>query len=46
MLTFLEVNGIKLEAENAEVENLGIWVASGKINYQEILDWILSHKTN
>ena len=44
MLTFLEVNGIRLEATNDEVAALGIGIASGKINYDELLSWIRAHE--
>lgn len=44
MLTFLEVNGIRLEATNDEVAALGIGIASGKTNYDELLSWIRVHE--
>lgn len=44
MLTFLEVNGIRLEATNDEVAALGIGIASGKTNYDELLSWISAHE--
>ncbi len=44
MLTFLEVNGIRLEATNDEVAALGIGIASGKTNYDELLSWIRAHE--
>ena len=44
MLTFLEVNGIRLEATNDEVATLGIGIASGKTNYDELLSWIRAHE--
>ncbi len=45
MLTFLEVNGIRIECTDNELIDLGLGVASGKIDYEELLDWILSHET-
>ena len=45
MLTFLEVNGIKIECTNNELIKLGLGVASGEFGYEELLDWILSHET-
>ena len=45
MLTFLEVNGIRIECTDNELIDLGLGVASGKIGYEEILDWILIHET-
>ena len=44
MLTFLEVNGIRIECTDNELIELGLGIAAGKINYEEILDWILNHE--
>ncbi len=44
MISFLELNGIKIEASNDEVAKLGLNVASGKANYDDILKWINEHK--
>lgn len=44
MISFLELNGIKIEASNYEVAKLGLDVASGKANYDDILKWINEHK--
>lgn len=44
MLSFLEINGIKIEAENNEVVELGLSVASGNKNADDILSWINKHK--
>ena len=46
MLTFLEVNGIKIEATNDEVAEIGLSVACGNTKYEQLLDWIISHKIN
>ncbi len=46
MLSFLELNGIKIEATNEEVAELGLAVASGSAGYDDILSWIKSHKIN
>lgn len=43
MLTFLEVNGIRIQATNQEVSELGLGVASGKLMYEDILTWIMEH---
>ena len=45
MLTFLEVNGIRIECTDNELIELGLGVAAGNIKYEEILDWILIHET-
>ena len=44
LLTFLEVNGIKLRPTNAEVARVGIAVASGEMKYDELLKWIRENK--
>ena len=44
MISFLELNGIKIEAINDEVAKLGLDVASSKANYDDILNWIKEHK--
>ena len=45
MLTFLEVNGIPIDATNEEVAEAGLAVASGSMDYQDLLNWILDHRT-
>lgn len=45
MLTFLEVNGIKLECTNEEVAETGLSVASGEMNYEDLLTWVEDHET-
>ena len=44
MMTFLEVNGIRLEATNEEVAETGLAVAAGTMDYRELLDWVLTHR--
>ncbi|MBR2281577.1 MAG: type II toxin-antitoxin system death-on-curing family toxin [Spirochaetales bacterium] len=44
MLTFLEVNGIRLECTNDEVAKTGLAVASGNMGYEELLRWVISHE--
>lgn len=44
MISFLELNGIKIDASNADVVRLGLSVASGNANYDDILNWINEHK--
>ena len=44
MLTFLEVNGIRIDATNGDVEELAMSVAAGESKYEEILKWINVHK--
>ncbi len=44
MISFLELNGIKLDATNDEVYKLGMAVADGSANNEDILKWINEHK--
>ena len=46
MLSFLELNGIKIEASNDEVYELGMKIAEGKADYDYILKWIKEKRTN
>lgn len=44
MLTFLELNGVKIDAANDEVFRLGMSVADGSVKYEELLDWVNNHR--
>jgi death-on-curing protein len=44
MISFLELNGIKIDATNEEVAKLGLDVAGGSANNEDILKWINEHK--
>ncbi|HOD93913.1 MAG TPA: type II toxin-antitoxin system death-on-curing family toxin [Clostridia bacterium] len=44
MLTFLEVNGIKIDATNEEVAKIGFAIADNKMNYEDLLNWINKHE--
>ena len=44
MLSFLEMNGIRIEADNSDVVYLGISAADGSMKYEDILKWIYEHK--
>ena len=43
MLTFLEINGIKISAENQDIINIGLSLADGTMKYNDLLDWIKIH---
>lgn len=43
MLTFLEVNGIRLDCTNDEIVEVGLAVASGVMDYDALLKWVRSH---
>ena len=44
MLTFLEVNGIRVEATNDEVADVGLRVAAGEMKYEALLEWVRAHR--
>jgi len=44
MLTFLELNGIKLSCTNEDIVAAGLDIASGQMKYEELLQWIIEHK--
>ncbi len=44
MLTFLEVNGIRLNATDEELVEIGLSLAQSEMKYEELLNWILQHK--
>ena len=44
LLTFLEINGVRLRPSNSELVRVGLSVASGEMKYEELLDWILTNE--
>lgn len=44
MLIFLLVNGIRLNCSNEDVVEAGLGVASGTMDYEQLLQWIIRHK--
>ena len=44
MLTFLEVNGIRIQCTNDELVTVGLSVAAGEMGYPELLNWIRAHR--
>lgn len=40
MLTFLEVNGLRMHPTNEEVARVGLSVASDEMGYEELLAWV------
>ena len=44
MLTFLEINGIRLAYEDEDLVRIGLSVADGSMSYEELLGWIIEHK--
>lgn len=45
MLTFLEVNGIRMDCTNREVADTGLSVAAGNMDYDALLEWVRAHRT-
>ena len=44
MLTFLEVNGIRMDCTNEDVASAGLAVASGDMDYDALLSWVREHR--
>ena len=44
MLTFLEMNGIRLQCTDDELVDIGLSVACGRMKYEKLLQWVLDHK--
>ncbi|MBQ7828357.1 MAG: type II toxin-antitoxin system death-on-curing family toxin [Clostridia bacterium] len=44
MMTFLEVNGVRIDPAVDEVIRVGLAVASGEMDYGELLEWIRENK--
>ena len=44
LLSFLEVNGIKIRPTNEDVVRVGLAIAAGEMKYEEILAWILENE--
>ena len=44
MLSFLEMNGIRLQCTDDELVDIGLSVAAGRMGYEELLQWVLDHK--
>ena len=44
ILSFLEMNGIRIQCTDDELVHVGLSVADGSMGYEELLDWVLTHK--
>lgn len=44
MLSFLELNGIKIRCTDDDIVKAGLGVASGEMNYEDLLLWVKSHE--
>lgn len=45
LLTFLEVNGIRINPTNDEVARVGLAIASGSMTYDDLLQWIQDNES-
>ena len=44
MLSFLEMNGVRIRCTDAELVHIGLSVADGSMGYEELLKWVNGHK--
>lgn len=44
MLMMLKINGVPMQFTQAELIDFGLSAASGKMDYEDILNWIMIHK--
>ncbi len=44
MLSFLEMNGIKIRCTDEELVHVGLSEANGSMDYPELLEWVTEHK--
>lgn len=45
MLSFLEMNGIRISCTDDEIVTLGLSVADGSMKYDGLLQWVLDHRS-
>ena len=44
MMSFLEMNGIRLQCTDEEIVTIGLSVADGSMGYEELLQWVIDHR--
>ncbi len=44
MLSFLEINGIRIQCTDEEIVAIGLGVASGEMSYEQLLEWVIEHR--
>ena len=44
MLTFLELNGVRIRCTDEELIHVGLSVADGSMGYEALLQWVRSHR--
>ena len=45
MLSFLSLNGIRIDAADEDIVQLGLGIADGSVEYEGIVSWIKAHRT-
>ena len=44
MMSFLEMNGIRLTCTDEEIVSIGLSVADGSLGYEALLQWVIDHR--
>lgn len=44
MLAFLSINGVELKFSDDEMVEIALGLASGRVLYEELLEWIIRHE--
>ena len=44
MLSFLEMNGVKIACTDDELVRVGLSVADGSMGYEDLLKWVVGHR--
>ena len=44
MLSFLEMNGVRIKCTDDELVDIGLSVAGGSMRYEDLLQWVIEHK--
>ncbi len=44
MLSFLEMNGIRIRCTDEQLVHIGLSVADGTMGYEELLQWVTDHR--
>ena len=44
MLSFLEMNGVRISCTDEELVRIGLAVAGGSMSYEQLLQWVRDHK--
>ena len=44
MLSFLEMNGIRIQCTDEELVHIGLSIADGRMGYEDLYTWVLEHE--